>query len=353
MEQRICIKFCVKNNIKCCDVLKMIETAFGDDAMSKATVCRWYKRFKEGREDFNDDERTGRPCTSTTVDKADEIRNLVLENRRITIREVAEEVEISYGSCEAIMVDNLGLRRVAAKMVPKLLSFIQKDERKNAAQECLNAVAGDPTLLQRVITGDESWVYGYDAETKAQSSEWRRPEEGRPKKARQFRSPMKLLLTVFFDCRGVVHHEFLPYGQTVNKEYYLEVMKRLRESVRRKRPQLWADQSWILHHDNAPAHTAHIVTDFLAKRGTTVLCQPPYSPDLAPCDFFLFYRMKSAMKGNRYSTIEELKIISQDLLNSIPQNEWEKCFADWKVRWQKCVLSGGNYFEGDHIKISD
>ena len=66
--------------------------------------------------------------------------------------------------------------------------------------------------IKLVITGDESWVYGYNIETKAQQSQWKRPEEPRPKKARQ------LLLTVFFGCNGVGHHEFMPKGCAVNKE---------------------------------------------------------------------------------------------------------------------------------------
>lgn len=101
------------------------------------------------------------------------------------------------------------------------------------AQEMLNDVNDDPDLLKRVITGDESWVYGYDIETKVQSSQWKSQGEPRPKKARQVRSNVKVLLTVFFDYRGVVHHEFLPHGRTVNKEYYLEVTRRLREAIRK------------------------------------------------------------------------------------------------------------------------
>jgi len=93
-------------------------------------------------------------------------------------------------------------------------------------------------LLKRVITG-ETWVYDYDVEIKAQSSQWKRPEEPRPKKVRQVRSSVKILLTVFFDYNGAVHREFLPQGHTVNKEYYLEVMRRLREAIRKKRPELW------------------------------------------------------------------------------------------------------------------
>ncbi|UYV75723.1 hypothetical protein LAZ67_13001142 [Cordylochernes scorpioides] len=84
----------------------------------------------------------------------------------------------------------------------------------NIAIEMLDSVRDDPNLLQRVITGDKECVYGYDVETKAQSSQWKLPHEPRPKKARQVRSNVKVLLTVFFDCRGLVHHEFLPQGRT-------------------------------------------------------------------------------------------------------------------------------------------
>ena len=123
------------------------------------------------------------------------------------------------------------MKRVAAKFVPKLLNFDQKQRRVDIAQELLNEVNNDPELLKTVITGDETWVYGYDVETKAQSSQWKLPEESRPKKIRQVRSNVKVLLTVFFDFNGVVHHEFLPYGRTINKEYYLEVMRCLREAI--------------------------------------------------------------------------------------------------------------------------
>ena len=92
----------------------------------------------------------------------------------------------------------------------------------------------DPDFYAKVITADESWCYGYDPETKQQASQWKTASSPRPKKARQVRSHVKTMLICFFDIKGIVHHEFVPQGTTVNQHYYLEVLKRLREAVRKK-----------------------------------------------------------------------------------------------------------------------
>ena len=170
MDQRIYIKFCVKNGIKCSKTLEMLKVAYGECTVSQKSVYKWYKLFTEGREEVNDDARPGRPNTSTTNENTEAVKKIVMENRRITIKEVSEDVGTSVGSCHAIFSDILGLKRVAAKFVPKLLNFDQKIRRMTIAQEMLNDVNDEPDLLKKVITGDESWVYGYDVKTKAQTS---------------------------------------------------------------------------------------------------------------------------------------------------------------------------------------
>jgi histone-lysine N-methyltransferase SETMAR len=90
----------------------------------------------------------------------------------------------------------------------------------------------------------------------------------------------------FFDANGIVHSEFVPNGQTVNQEFYLQVLKSLRDAVRRKHPELWQSGEWWLFHNNAPAHKALSVKQFLTKKSMTLLLHPPNSPDLAPCDIF-------------------------------------------------------------------
>ena len=128
-------------------------------------------------------------------------------------------------------------------------------------------------------------------------------------------------------------------------------MRNLREAIRQKCPDLWKNKNWLLHHDNARVHTSLLVRKFLAKNNKLMMPQPPYSPDLAYCDFFLFPKRKRPMKGQRYATIEEIKATSKEELNKITKNDFLKCFEDWKKRWHKCIIADGNYFEGDEIDI--
>ena len=93
------------------------------------------------------------------------------------------------------------------------------------------------------------------------------------------------MLICFFDQEGFVHREFVPPGMTVNADFYCDVLRRLRENVRRKRPQKWQNQKLTIHHDNAPAHRSFKVSQFLAKNSMAVVPHPPYSPNLAPVTF--------------------------------------------------------------------
>ncbi|XP_029160318.1 protein GVQW3-like [Nylanderia fulva] len=220
MEQRVCINFCVKNGIKCSKTLEMLTVAYGESTLSKKNVYKWYKLFQEGLENVNDEPRSGRPSTSKTDENVQEVKEIVLKNRRITIREIADDLNISFGSCQSILTDVLGMTRVSAKFVPKL-NFDQKQRRMNIGQDMLNDVNDDPDLLKRVITGDETWVYGYDVE------------------------------------------------------------------------------------------------------------------------------------GRRFATIEEIKAASLEELKAIPKSAFQKCFDDWKKRWHKCIVSEGDYFEGDNIILHE
>ncbi|KAG5310086.1 SETMR methyltransferase, partial [Acromyrmex insinuator] len=116
---------------------------------------------------------------------------------------------------------------------------------------------------------------------------------------------------------------------------------------------LWADNSWLLHHDNAPSHTSLVVRDHFAKNSTHIIPQPPYSPDLAPCDFWLFSKLKRPLRGHRFETIEEIKEKTTSELRAIPTDDYAACFENWKKRWHSCIATGGDYFEGDDTNLDE
>ena len=138
----------------------MLSVAFGEPIMSRTQVQLWYNRFKESRKDINDDTGPGRPSTSTTDENIEAVKKIILNNHRITIREVADDGGIPFGSCQAIFTDVLGMKSAAARIVLKLPNFKQKQRRIDIVQEMLTAFNDDPDLLQKVIAGDESWVHG-------------------------------------------------------------------------------------------------------------------------------------------------------------------------------------------------
>ena len=144
-----------------------------------------------------------------------------------------------------------------------------------------------------------------DPETKRQSEERHTKSSPRPQKAHMSRSRVKTMIIVFFDSCGIVHKESVPPGQTVNHVFYKDVLERLRKRVQRARRNI-AD-NWVLHHVNVPAQTALSIREFLGKKNIPLLPHPPYSPDLSPCDFFLYPKLKSKLKGHHFGTMETYK----------------------------------------------
>jgi hypothetical protein len=127
-----------------------------------------------------------------------------------------------------------------------------------------------------------------------------------------------------------VHHSYAPEDQTINTEYYLKVIYHLRDAVQRKRLHLWASRNWQLHHDNATAHSSHLIHSFLAKHGIPVVHQAPYSPYMAPCDFCLFPKLKRPLKGSRFDSREDIMQNTMKELRSLPEEAFQKCFQQWK-----------------------
>jgi len=136
--------------------------------MSRTQCYEWFKRFKEGRMSVSEDPRPGRPSTSTNDDHVKRVRATICGNRHLTAQEVADEVRISIGSCHQSFTEKLQMHHVSAKFMPHLLTDDQKENCVEISQELLANTNGNENFLKNIITGDETWIYGYDVETKMQ-----------------------------------------------------------------------------------------------------------------------------------------------------------------------------------------
>ena len=160
------------------------------------------------------------------------------------------------------------------------------------------------------------------------------------------RTQVKVMPIILFDHQEMVHNEFVPQGQTVNQHFYKEVLTRFVNKICEKRRASWAGKTWILHHDNALSHTVLSVKHFLVSKEITTLHHPPHSPDLAPCNFFLFPKLKGILKGTRFQGVEDIKASVTRHLKTITKEEFSQCFKAWSKRMEKCIKANGNISKG-------
>ena len=154
-EQCVCAKFCSKLGNTFTETFQMLEQAYGEEYLSRTKCYEYYQLFKSGRNSVEDDPKFCKPSSSSGDDHIEKVRSVIRENRRLTIREVSEEVGICKSSCHTILTEKLKLHRVAAKFVPRLLTEEPKQNRVSVSQELLDHSKTDENFLKNVITGDE------------------------------------------------------------------------------------------------------------------------------------------------------------------------------------------------------
>ena len=197
-------------------------------------------------------------------------------------------------------------------------------------------------FLQRIVTGDESWVHHYDPECKAQSMEYRHKTSPSPRKFKVVASARKVLFTVFWDMEGVVHMEFLEQGQTVNSERYISTHSELSNSD--------SDVFGVIRTQScnttmrAP-HTSRQTQDALRQLELTTLPHPAYSPDLAPSDYYLFPQLKKYLKGHHYDNDEEVIADVRRWCRGQPSEFFADGVSQLVKRWRRCVDRDGDYIE--------
>jgi len=218
------------------EIHAILTEILGEYAPSYATVKNWVVQFKRGGFSTCDALRPGRPKTVTTPEIIDQIHELILEERRISAKSIAEQLGISRERAGSIIHEDLNIRKLSAKWVPKCLNADQKRQRCQSSEKLSEFFRRDPNdFLSRLLTMDETWLYHYDPETKQQSMECRHSGSPRPNNS-ECKNPLrKVLASIFWDQDGILLTDYLPKGQTINVEYYSSLLVQLKDILKEKR----------------------------------------------------------------------------------------------------------------------
>ena len=329
------------------NIHKRLCAVYGDAAVDRSTVGRWVKRVQtsgNAETELHDQPRSGRPVTSTAPDMLNRADAIIRADRRITTRQLALQLSVSIGSACA-MIETLGYAKSYSRWIPRMLTIDHKIQRKAISSELLQRFETDgEAFLSRIITGDESWVHHFAPETKRQSLEWHHPHSPHKKKFKATPSAGKVMVTVFWDCDGVILVDVMPRGSTINSEAYVKTLNKLRNRFRRVRSDKNPAEI-LLQHDNARPHTSLRTREHIAKLGWTSLPHPPYSPDLAPSDFHLFGPLKDSLRGTHFEDDESVIDAVKTWLRVQDKSFYRQGIHALTQRWRKAVERDGDYVE--------
>ena len=222
---RVIIKFHLLLRKLPLEIHQVMQAALQDLCPCYETIRKWVVAIREGKEDLEDEARSGRPVTATSQDVVQKVADAIHQYRRLTTRQLSEMVEVSHNSIYKVLTETLNKRKVCAKWVPHLLTDEQKVLRVTLCKSHLRRHQKEGlTFLERILTCDETWAHSWEPELKQQSAIWCEPDSPRPKKARRSIVQLKVMHITFFDQHGIIFDQPVPVGQTVNGEYYLFIL---------------------------------------------------------------------------------------------------------------------------------
>ncbi|GFU33812.1 HTH_48 domain-containing protein [Nephila pilipes] len=250
-----------------------LNSLYSDKAPSYSTVKNWYNEFNRGRCSIQDESRAGRPKSVVVPEKINAVRELIKQDRHVTYREIEASLDISMTSINKILHEHLSVKKICSCWIPHNLTNAQKKARVDWCKEMLEKyIQGTSKAVYNIYTGDESWIYAYEPETKQQSTVWVFQDEAKPTKVVRGRSTSKQMIACFFGINGHVATVALEQRRTVNSEWYTticlpEVIGEIRKKQKNRRI--------ILHHDNASSHTSTQTKAFLTERKIELMGHPP------------------------------------------------------------------------------
>ena len=327
IEIRAVIKFLFQKGYDNVKTLSEIQSIYGEGCMSLRNIQKRRQQFEAGNYSIFDKPRDGRPQI-TQYDN--QILDLLQEDPFLKTKEIAEHFQIDKKTVKAILEDHLQYHKVNFKWVPHQLTASLRAERVRVATELLKFLKkASPSTLQSVYTEDETWIYYENPRT----SMWILNGSTPPTVSRRNIGAKKCMIAVFWSRLGIASITMLPKGQKFNRDFFLN-------NVFRDFEALTPRYKKFVHFDNA---RPHLIDQYLDEKKIKRLPHPPYSPDLAPSDFFLFGYLKMKLEGCVFEDEEDLFMKVKNILYSIPSQYFIDAYTNWIERLYEVIEREGEY----------
>ncbi|EGI65640.1 FLJ37770-like protein, partial [Acromyrmex echinatior] len=167
MEQRAVIKFNAKLGKSASETFRSMQEVYGNQCLCRTAIFEWHKHFLRGRETLEDDKKSGRPILVRTPEMIEKVRDFVANDRNASLKMMEEALNISRETIRIILHEDLGKTKVCAKFVPHTLRSDQKSTRINYFRDIVAAAENNLNFLKSIVTGNETWCFQYDPETKS------------------------------------------------------------------------------------------------------------------------------------------------------------------------------------------
>lgn len=300
------------------------------------TIRNWYKRFDEGISELSDMPRSGRPVNNSILES---IKDLLEEEPFISAKRMCEVLNIPKSTLLLKLHNELGLVKVNLRWIPHTLTEENKKQRVELSCKILDLLEKGPSTWNSILTGDQTWIYWDNPQT----SKWIEKGSERPTCPKLTISAQKTMITVFFGYRGIVLIKMLPKDKRFNSQYMVDdILPSLEEKVIRYRPKSGL-KGIKLHIDNARSHNSKMTMQSISNYKIVRIPHPPYSPDIAPCDFWLFGKLKEYLKGKRFDSETELFDALLTFSMQILKNEITRVFNEWIKRLHEVIENQGEY----------
>ena len=261
-EQRVYCKIQAQLGFPPTEIHTDLQNVYGNGALKYATVCKWVRRFNDGRDSIENDPRMGRSVSVLTEKNVATVKTLIEEDTHYTVQEIEKLIGIHSSSVLKILSEWLGLRKICVLWVPHLLTDEQKQSQVRLASQVIEKYDKcDPRHLEEIVTGDETLIYHFQPDSKAKNKVWVSSEGDRPVIARHCKTSNRMFYAIFFDSKGPVLQIPVPKGSSVTGKFYREsVLTQLVDFYQKCRPRTGVRGIKLLH-DNTPAHKSATIQE--------------------------------------------------------------------------------------------